>query len=398
VKINLELNDLKSLYWAADVTGAPAYSSNPNGLSVGDLVSASLFVDYVYLDTDERRRFAQVSHEYLIEQLQFTGDESTSTTNTKVKLNFNHPTKEIVWVVQPYDNVDWVKSAPYYGPQHFNYTDDFDPTYTASSSFSVSDAYGGIVDPNATQYDTVNLAGGLPGVAAGGANHVFVPTSFEGGDNPVSVAKIQLNGHDRFAEMDGRYFNLVQPFQHHENIPSRGINVYSFGLKPEEHQPSGTCNFSRIDAANLNLTLTAQTVNYNGSPRTSAIRVFAVNYNVLRIMSGMGIRKAAHKSMQASRFMKPATSSNCGKLLINKGYQSVKIPLFWTIRSQAWLIPRRSREQMEMGTLKSLRYVPTLMKGPRVLQLRSLSSCCVKHSSYLSFYSDTIRLSQYIKI
>jgi hypothetical protein len=98
------------------------------------------------------------------------------------------------------------------------------------------------------------------------------------------MAKITLNGHDRFAEMDGRYFNLVQPFQHHENVPSKGINVYSFGLKPEEHQPSGTCNFSRIDTAVLNLTLTGATT----SGSTAKVRVFAVNYNILRIMSGMG--------------------------------------------------------------------------------------------------------------
>jgi hypothetical protein len=84
-KINLELNDVKNVYWAGATDGT---TPNLSAVSVGSLVSASLFVDYIYLDTDERRRFAQVSHEYLIEQLQFTGDESTSNTNNKVKLNF----------------------------------------------------------------------------------------------------------------------------------------------------------------------------------------------------------------------------------------------------------------------------------------------------------------------
>jgi hypothetical protein len=245
-------------------------------------------VDYIYLDTDERRRFAQVSHEYLIEQLQFTGDESTATVNNKIKMNFNHPCKELIWVVQPDANVDGAV-APF-GAQYFNYTDDFDVTYQATSAYSVEDAYGGgasVAAPHVGS-DIENLAGGMPGIAAGGANRVFIPTSFEGGDNPVATGLIQLNGHDRFSAMDGRYFNLVQPFQHHENVPSRGINVYSFGLKPEEHQPSGTCNMSRIDSATLNLTLTPKTVNYNGSPRTAKIRIYAVNYNVLRIMSGMG--------------------------------------------------------------------------------------------------------------
>jgi hypothetical protein len=117
----------------------------------------------------------------------------------------------------------------------------------------------------------------MPGVAAGGAVNVFVPVSFESGKNPVAFAKLQLNGHDRFSERDGRYFNLVQPYQHHENVPSAGINVYSFGLKPEEHQPSGTCNMSRIDNATLQLTLTPEAV---ASGRSCKVKVFAVNYNV----------------------------------------------------------------------------------------------------------------------
>jgi hypothetical protein len=108
---------------------------------------------------------------------------------------------------------------------------------------------------------------------------------FDRGQNPVLTAKIQLNGHDRFSERDGRYFNLVQPYQHHTNIPATGINVYSFGLKPEEHQPSGTCNMSRIDNCTLHLNLTPNSVEHG---RSAQVFVYATNYNVLRIMSGMG--------------------------------------------------------------------------------------------------------------
>ena len=205
VKINIEFRALSEL------TGATQKS----------LSAASLYVDYIYLDTDERRRFAQVSHEYLIEQVQFTGDESVSSLSNKIKLNFNHPCKELVWVVQRDDAV--------------LVTDTFD--YTDAS-----------------------------------------------GLNPVLIAKLQLNGHDRFSERMGRYFNLVQPYQHHTNVPKTGINVYSFGLKPEEHQPSGTCNMSRIDNATLQLTLTSETF----ADGDAKVRVYATNYNVLRIMSGMG--------------------------------------------------------------------------------------------------------------
>jgi hypothetical protein len=85
---------------------------------------------------------------------------------------------------------------------------------------------------------------------------------------------------------------LVQPYQHHTNVPAVGINVYSFALKPEEHQPSGTCNFSRIDSATLSLTLSNRAVS---STSTAQVRVYAVNYNVLRIMSGINKKLQKNK-------------------------------------------------------------------------------------------------------
>jgi len=104
------------------------------------------------------------------------------------------------------------------------------------------------------------------------------------GENPVVTAKLQLNGQDRFSEREGSYFDVVQPFQHHTRAPDTGINVYSFALRPEEHQPSGSCNFSRIDNAVLQLVLSSPTVS---GTATAKVRVYAVNYNVLRVMSGM---------------------------------------------------------------------------------------------------------------
>jgi hypothetical protein len=272
------------------------------------------------LDTDERRRFAQISHEYLIEQLQFTGDESVTGTTNKLKLSFNHPCKELIWVVQKDSVVDATTTATYGGQQWFNYTDKLDSTYfsgtpsdplgggigtaafTGGQSFPYSlpfsSVYSGVPNSGATAALGVTnfsaltfqslLTGGV-NTAALGANAGTAWASgapiMDGGANPVASGKLQLNGHDRFYEREGRYFNLVQPFQHHENVPATGINVYSFALKPEEHQPSGTCNFSRIDNATLQLTLTAATT---ASSSTAKVRVYATNYNVLRIMSGMG--------------------------------------------------------------------------------------------------------------
>ena len=163
----------------------------------------SVWCDYIYLDTDERRRFAQVSHEYLIEQVQY---ESHATGNVNKDLNFNHPVKELVWT--------------------------------------------------------------------GGHNGAFLCTALD------DTYQLKLNGHDRFAARNFKYFTNAQVWQHHTGYGGvtaiDSIGVYSFALKPEEHQPSGTCNFSRIDNAQL----------VQGTD--AAIHVYAVNYNVLRIMSGMG--------------------------------------------------------------------------------------------------------------
>ena len=213
--------------------------------TTGDLGTTSLWVDYIYLDTDERRRFAQLSHEYLIEQLQFTGVETINQANPRVKLNFNHPVKELVWAIQP-DS---------YGNQWTNFTALPGIKYTGTGV-------------NAATWTS-------PFQAAGASNLVNVN---------ANTTNIQLNGQDRFNARDGNYFSLVQPFQHHENVPTnRGINVYSFALKPEEHQPSGTLNMSRIDTAVLKLD-----VPNLGPSNTGSLYVFAVNYNVLRVMSGMG--------------------------------------------------------------------------------------------------------------
>ena len=179
--------------------------------------TTKLWADYIYLDTDERRRFAQVSHEYLIEQVQY---QAGSGTGSSTELNFNHPVKELVW---------------------------------------------------SRGFETVN----------GDDQYKGVLQDLGSGDY-----QLKLNGHDRFSARPLNYFTKQQVWMHHTgpgDIGSSvgkggsgdGIAVYSFALKPEEHQPSGTCNFSRIDNAQLT------------GPAESR-DVFAVNYNVLRIMSGMG--------------------------------------------------------------------------------------------------------------
>lgn len=207
-----------------------------------------LFVDYIFLDTDERRRFAQVSHEYLITQVQHTGDETAllNTSNQNLRLNLNHPCKYLTWV--------------FANPQKH-------------------------------------------GHFAGNATTRNVDSEFVA---PLKRAKLQLNGHDRQAERSGSYFNYTQPWQTLRARPRAGVYLYSFSLKPDEHQPSGSCNMSRIDNATLvlqyktgsasanadvaNLVTTAGSEDACAGDTASltALRLYAENYNVLRIMSGMG--------------------------------------------------------------------------------------------------------------
>lgn len=360
VKINLEFREVGDLYFSATVDNSGVLTADQTAVVPGSLGTTSLFVDYIYLDTDERRRFAQVSHEYLIEQLQFTGDESTSSVSNKIKLNFNHPVKELVWVVQPDTHVDTSSTGSYQGKQWFNYTDNYDQSYTSSAAFNTSNADQLVNNPDTS-------AGSMPGVAAGGANNVYVPVSFENGTNPVAFAKLQLNGHDRFSERDGRYFNLVQPYQHHENVPSQGINVYSFGLKPEEHQPSGTCNFSRIDNATLQLTLTSRAVN-SGSCK---VKVFAVNYNVLR-------KKCEEKSINFLKSASIGYNSQCNIPCCGKSLK-VLLPLFAFKQKGTRLITVPKGKNVEHWVIRRVLYNSQRLngygRGTNVAKLSNASHC-----------------------
>ena len=323
VKINLDLRPIDECLWAVSSLSETAGSVKVTQAYNQSLVAASLYVDYVFLDTDERRRMAQNPHEYLIEQLQFTGDESVGSSSNKIKLNFNHPCKELVFVVQSDTNVDYCGSLDAgsilyktLGAQPFNYTDAIDALPNAIHSFggrlsvaattsSFIGASGlfneaGADDVQATGFWTsATTAGGQLGFDNNSGLNTNSGVSDAGtfvlaesaldmhcwGQNPVVTAKLQLNGQDRFTEREGTYFDLVQPYQHHTRAPDTGICVYSFALRPEEHQPSGSCNFSRIDNATLQLVLSNATVQ---GTNTAKVRVYATNYNVLRVMSGMG--------------------------------------------------------------------------------------------------------------
>ena len=384
-------------------------------INVPSIQDSYLLIDYVYLDSEERKRFAQASHEYLIEQLQFTGAEALQA-HGKYRLNFNHPSKYLVWVTHmkkfftrsqwlSYNDGDWSQALDTFAKLLYIATRKnliiVFPTVTATDPWRVmvnnestgigleanaaGDLFEGVSDPTistlitnllskftvklvaqedaptstitadiANAYSKVLIAAGMISTAvptsyptAGAANSIItlavstiktnddllsqllsnvvvtsnnlsmadlsydisslnLPSTFtslfqvnlidyhnygnylDGSDNPTYSAKLQLNGHDRFQARDGYYFNYVQPFQHFSNTPADGINVYSFALKAEDHQPTGSCNFSRIDNATLQVDIGQGNIDTKLPIQEGSLcNIYTMNYNVLRVMSGM---------------------------------------------------------------------------------------------------------------
>ena len=379
--IALQYHEVRLFFEFRHINELSIHSENicPKSL-IDEVDNASLLVDYVYLDTEERRRFAQVSHEYLIEQLQTNNEESITSNTWRGRLNFNHPCKFIVWAVRlgqyrndnkflAYEPFDWdrgLKTAaeklivaqymmnectselicdpdqcPGFVTEETVFTVDKDTGALDSNSEgrTVCKIDIGAVKKYVVLPDGTDLGCKVSGNIVVYEEHgklfvhhiniirndltiadISVPVDsycvdnrngwiqkldlivwqhdnyglyIDGSCNPVCEAKLQLNGHDRFDELDGTYFNCVQPYQHFSNTPADGINVYSFALNPEDHQPSGAANFSRIDTTELFIEF--RRFDKDGrdvfrdciDPETK-IEVFTVNYNVLRIMSGMG--------------------------------------------------------------------------------------------------------------
>lgn len=422
VRIDLVLEEIsKLIVWSG--TSAPSMS----GFTFRD---AGIMVDYIYLESGERRKFAQLGHEYLIEQVQFSGEEtvsinsSSTTNNQKFKLNYNHPTKELVWALKvgafngdahrssfaggrgkflcyTHDDNAWATAGVDYAaknlaegcifvnPDNLTGTTGMvnsqpvhlcsvlnNPGYNDGQRVTVELRNNNVTGLSATPavpldqinetgisvwcYDThvsaidFSLLGNNSGVElsdflesakvvvhhtdgalasisveAVDVTHglsltdLSVPVAdfavdyrsadsrkycvhkdvcvtqphnyglrLDGKGNPVHSANLQLNGHDRLKMQEGSYYNYYQTQNHHTRTPADGVNVYSFALHPEKHQPSGTTNLSRIDSTILNLNFADSLRKDNrlklDLSTDTKLYIFAWSYNVLRIMSGMG--------------------------------------------------------------------------------------------------------------
>ena len=230
-----------------------------------DNTTFKVYANYIYLDTEERRRFAQKGHEYLIEQVQHTGQDTLADAGKtkQIRLSYNHPVKELIFCAS---------ESSVSNCAMWNFTTD--QTVVASTDVANQSLSGTLVHAD---FD----AGNCPKLLTG-AGATYTAAFDEETLGTIENMKLVLNGQDRFKEQSGKYFNQVQAFQHHTGTPMPGIYSYSFALKPEEHQPTGTCNFSRIDNAQVSIKTAA------GNSATQQLNMFAVNYNVLRIQSGMG--------------------------------------------------------------------------------------------------------------
>lgn len=340
-----------------------------NTLSTVTMTDATILVNYVYLDTDERRRFALVGHEYLIEQLQFNGVEPVISTQTKYILDFNHPTKELIWATRNGNFSTSMEFAYYTNDNKWSTVNagciiidksisiGLNPEPMAGGNwFEViageivtvgtlnitnKNANSVFVNPESLKIETGAIDSQGQPEYYGITDKIFadviidstgiitcnnvvtsltvrdlsIPIQYmvdtryqtrdplvnifsnyglliDGTGNPVEYGLLQFNGHDRFDRREGLYFNYVQPEQHHENTPKDGINVYSFALYPEQHQPSGTSNLSRIESSQLTLWFADVTFS-DGLPDlhyfndNNQLYIFAVNYNIFRIFSGL---------------------------------------------------------------------------------------------------------------
>ena len=232
VRLIIQLRRFQDLWWSPILScSSVACSATVNPVSPARL---QLFGDYIYLDPDERKRFVATDHEYLIEQLQFTPPQAVprNIASINIPLTFNHCCKEFIWVIKQ----DHIQKAH----EWMNFS-------------NLYQSVGGTCPESGTLQDQ------------------------------ISTALIQLDGYDRFERRNATYFRIVQPYQRHTNIPNDFIYLYSYSFRPEEEQPSGALNCSKIDTINLNLVFNPATI-----ADDRHVTVYATNYNIFRVVGGLG--------------------------------------------------------------------------------------------------------------
>jgi len=265
VTLNFTLRGLDNLI----ITDVPTGSTNNTPPTI------EVWCDYIFLAEEERKRFAQSKHTYLVEQLQIHDEEIIGNENQNIEVFFNHPIKELIWVftddtrTSEINTINKPADPSTFVPVTL---DDFGSTSTTGIQvIGGHDYFNYQVNVDSNIISSADSGSGI-----GGDNHM---------ENFGSMI-IKLNGHHRFEARKAVYFRTVQPIQAKHEIPSKHIYCYSFSLNPNELQPSGACNFSRIDTAELEFS------NLGNTTRT--LHVYSIGYNILQIVSGMGGLVFAH--------------------------------------------------------------------------------------------------------
>jgi hypothetical protein len=233
------------------------YRNNSVDFGNIEIKDAFLLVEHIYLDSEERQKFSEINHEYLIEQVQFNGEHSVDSAHQMFKLGFTHPVKELFWVTQ----LGLVTKSRI--NDHFNYTDSL-----INGGLGCTENCFECYEDECADVCTYTCS----------AKDRIVKK----GRNMIKRGTILFNGKERVSLRDNEYFSWIQPYQHHSNSPSVGVNSYSFALEPEKHQPSCTANLTKLDDVRLKLEVSPSAIK-----RDLKLRVYSISYNVLRISAGL---------------------------------------------------------------------------------------------------------------
>jgi Large eukaryotic DNA virus major capsid protein/Major capsid protein N-terminus len=329
VKINVKINDLVNCCYYEQLNSDTVIEE------LIQLTSVTLIANYVYLDTDERRKFAQLSHEYLIDQTQIANFTDITTTKLNVELPFFNPIKQLYWVARDINNIQRLKYFEYSTSYYVDIYEflnayensEIDQTLKTSRNMIKVKTVDSNLENNIKVGDTIKIINSIyyssdytvkkidaeylyieydsflkedyknnyDVYVRGNETNYLKSSNYMGNSqafickvnnkNPIKLSTLQLNGVQRFYKVDGIYTNFVQPYQHNSKSPNYGLNTYSFALVPEEYQPSGFCNFNRLDLKTMTFEFDKNYINESNGKKLDVL-IYAHNYNILRFAYG----------------------------------------------------------------------------------------------------------------
>jgi len=323
IKINIQLNDLVNCCY---------YETLKDNIYIEDLINLnniSLIANYIYLDSDERKKFAQLEHEYLIEQSQVAQFTGITTQIFNFELPFFNLIKQLFWIIRDQDNINRLKYFDYANNHYIDIYSFESDTYIYDETNSQKQNYVKVRMTNININTFININDEIEIVNSifysgkyivkkiqneyiyvyhdyymkeiYNSNYTFVngiytKTSIYQGNtqayiikrnnsNPIQYSTLEINGIQLFNKKDGIYTNYVNPYQYNIKAPDHGLNVYSFALNPEEYQPSGFCNFNALDLKSMTFYLD-QIYQNKDSKKNLNISIYAHGYNILKFAHG----------------------------------------------------------------------------------------------------------------